>query len=285
MGHALAVGWVAAIRRWPIALLLWAVGAGCGLAFSLISGRWLEVSLNASLASRTLLKDLDLNILGELFQRHNESFRFLIFAAVVLGTAHTLLSVWLNAGVIKSVQDPDTRFTLSDMWSEGFLLYRVFFRLWLLATTLEVVIVAATVLGVRAVQRWLVQSPNELSVYGAAAGGVVLATIGLIVVIAIHDQARIYVVRRRTGALRAYRWASWFVWHGDRRALALAVALLGIGCTLWVFYQAIADAIPVTSSTGVTMSLIWGQVLLLARAGMRLVAFGAQTDLQAELPE
>lgn len=285
MRRAFARGLAGALRRWPIVLVLWLMGVLFGMAFTLTASTWLDRALIESFPSRSLVWDLNFTLLGDLLAHHRESLTVLWIVPAQLVVFFLLFSIWLNAGVVGAVQDPDVSFTLGQFWSRGMVRYGVFLRLWLIATTIELTALIAVALAVRGANRWLTESPNELTRYGVLAAGVALAAVLLLVLVVTHDHARIYAVRKRAGAWRAYRWAGWFVLRGDRRALALACLLLLAGIVLWGVYQPIADLIPVTSANLATVSLLWGEALMLGRALLRVASFAAQTDLQAEMPE
>jgi hypothetical protein len=285
VGHALVIGLGSAFRRWPLVIILWAAGVLFALAFSLISGQWLAWALNASLASRSLLKDLNVNVLTDLWVYHRESLAMLGIVGLVLVIAYVSFSIWLNAGVVRSVQDVDAPGTLSEFWRRGLVLYPLFARLWVLATVVEVAALVAVGLGGRLAIRWLAEVPHEMARYYALGGALLLAGGLLLFLVTIHDHARIYAVRKRVGALRAYGWAAWFVARGDVRAVPLALVLVLLGAAAWLVYQTVAMLMPATSSLGITVSLLWGQLLLQARAVLRVATFAAHTELQAELLE
>jgi hypothetical protein len=285
MGRAFARGLLGACRRWPIVIVLWLAGVAFALAFTLTASNWLDRALDESFASRSLVWDLNFNLLGDLLAHHRESLTVLWVVPVMLVVFFLLFSVWLTAGAVAGVQDPDVAFTLAEFWAGGIRRYRVFLRLWLAVTGLEITTLAAVAAVVRGANRWWVESPNELSRYFVLGTGVTVAAAMLLVLVVTHDHARIYAVRKQAGAWQALRWASWFVVRGDRRALPLAAVLLLAGGVLWLVYQPIAGLIPVTSANLVTVSLLWGQVLMLGRALLRVASFAAQTDLQSEMPE
>lgn len=284
MGRALISGLVGAVRRWRIVLLLWGVGVLFGLAFSLAAGRWLEVALDASVASRTLLKDLNANVFVDLWMHHRESLSMLVVAALVMIVVQLAFSIWLNGGVAGTAYDARSAVTLSEFWRRGLRLYPVFARLWLLAMTVTVVVLAGVAGGMVLLTRWLSESPSEMTYSYVLGAGGLLAALGLLLVVAVHDHARLYAARQDVGAARSYLWALWFVLRGDLRAPWLALALLTIGVVFWLVYQGMATFLPVTSGGGVVASILWGEVLLQGRALLRVVAFVAQAELQAEMP-
>ena len=285
MRRILAAGLIGATRRWPVALLLWLVTLLFGMAFGAAAGEWLDLALDASVASRTLAWRLDFNLLGDVFVHHRESLSVVTVVGMILGAVYVLLSVWLNAGVVGAVQDPDVSFTLRQFWWRGMVSYATFVRLWVTVSVLEVTVIAAIWMSVRAANRWLAESPSELSAYYAIAAGLTLGSVALLVLVTAHDHARIFAVRKRTGAWQSLRWASWFVVLGDRRSLLVALTLLLAGGAAWLVYQALAHVIPITSAEWAGVSLLWGQVLMFARALLRVTSFATQTELQAEMPD
>ncbi|HVN86431.1 MAG TPA: hypothetical protein VMW17_16475 [Candidatus Binatia bacterium] len=286
MRRSVVTGLVGAMQRWPVVVLLWLVGLLAGVAFLLAAGHWLSLAFDASLLTRTLAWDFNLTAVGDLFIHHGESLAMLASVTVVLIGGVLLFSIWLTAGVVRAVQDAAASFTFAEFWRRSLGLYPVFWRLWVLVMALDTLVIVAVVGAVHRLLRWLAESPNELTTTYALAAGFLVATIALLMLVTIHDHARICIVRRRFGAWRAFRWACRFVLHGDRRALTLTVTMLVAGVPLWLLYRAIEVLIPTTTPDGgVTISLLWGQVLMLGRAFIRVATFAAATELQAEFPE
>ena len=71
---------------------------------------------------------------------------------------------------------------------------------------------------------------------------------------------------------------SW--WTQCRRLVALA--LCAAGGLLTAFYQAVASQIRADWMTGVVLSIVVGQAMLLARVLFRVWAFAAEARLQRE---
>src|SRR6185295_5732339 len=115
-----------------------------------------------------------------------------------------------------------------------------------------------------------------------AAAGAFLTTLAWTFCSAVHDHARIRAFTNSEGALASYRWALGFVLHGGRRAFRVALTLLAIGLILSAFYQAIASFIQADWMTGVVLSILWGQAMLLSRALVRVWTMSAEAHLQGE---
>lgn len=285
MGRVLAAGCRGAVWRSSLVLLVWAMGALFALAFSLSAGHWLDLALDGSLTTATLLRDLDANVLIELWRYHHESLAQLFVIALLLVLTNVALGIGLNAGLAGTTQDPGVAVLPREFWRRGFALYPVCARLWGLATAIVIALLAAITVTARLLVRWLSESPSEMPYYYIYGTAFVLAGTMLIGLVTVHDHARIYAARRGVGALRAYRWALWFVTRGDARALLLAVTLLLCGGLVWLVYQSLATLLPPTTTFGMNLSLLWGQVFLLARAFLRVATFVAESELQIELPE
>ena len=69
------------------------------------------------------------------------------------------------------------------------------------------------------------------------------------------------------------------------RALSLAVSILGTGGMLWVAYQTVGMQIRTQSTSGITLSLVWGELLMFERAFLRVWMFAADSDLQNSTEE
>jgi hypothetical protein len=285
MGRLLLVGLAGAVRRWPIVILLWAIGALFGLAFSLAAGRWLTLALQSSLLTRALLKNIDANVVIDLWIHHRDSLAMLGGVGVVVGLAQLALSIWLNAGVAGTAEDALAPVALREFWRRGFDLFPAFARLWLLAVGMEAAAVTGAALAADAGMRAVAESTTEMSYYYVLGSAGALGALLLVVLVAVHDHARLYVARTDCGAWLAYRWALRLVLGGDVRAPLLAFVLLLFGSCVWLVYQTVGMLLPATSAFGLTASLVWGQAFLQIRSLLRVTAFVAQCELQGEQPE
>ena len=142
----------------------------------------------------------------------------------------------------------------------------------------------ASVLGMYVLGRTLVrsvaESPTEMLPYSIV-GGTTLATVALLLFFTtVHDHARIHCVATGSGATQAYGWALRYVTRRERRALPLAVLLLGAGFGVWLVYQTVGMFVHTSFSLGLAASLLWGELLLLGRMLLRVWVFAAETELQ-----
>jgi hypothetical protein len=266
-----------ALRHWPLVLVLFAVHVLAGTIFTAAGWSWLSIALDRSLATRSLLTNLDTNLLVDLFVHHAESFRMLVLVGGALAAAFLVLGVWLNASTVAVVGE-DLR--LGDALHRGLSLFPCFLRLWLVATAVNVaIIIGACVLG-RVSVRWTAESANDMTFYSIVGVTTVLALALLLVSVAIHDHARIRCAAAGPAAMRAYMWAIVFVLRREGRALLLMAALCGTGVALWAVYQSFGMLIATDSTFGVTLSLIWGEALLASRMVLRVWFFAAETVLQ-----
>jgi hypothetical protein len=278
MGQAFGLGLLAALRRWPIVVLLFVANLAVGLCFAGAAWTWLYESLDRSLATRTLLTDLDWNVFVDLLAHHGQSLRMLLVGGVLLALPAVLLSIWLNAATVVAVGEDGN---LGDCLRRGLSLYPTFFRLSLLSNVLSAAGVGCAVLLGRGLTRWTAESASELTPYLAGGTGVLVGALLLVFLVTVHDHARVRSTARGAGAMTAYGWALVFVARREWRALPLALALLCIGFTVWVAYQTVGMLLPANSAHGVVLSLLWGQTLLLARMLLRVWTFAATTELQS----
>jgi hypothetical protein len=278
MGQAYALGLRASLRRWPVVVVLFLANLAAGTGFAAAAWSWLSLSLDASLATRTLLTDLDWNVFVDLAAHHGQSLRMLLVGGALLAVPALLAGIWFNAVAVVAVgEDGD----LAVCVQRGLSLYPTFFRLSLLANGLGAAsVVAGFVLG-RLLMRWTAESTWELSPYLAAGAGALVGALLLLLVVTVHDHARVRSTATGAGALGAYAWALRFVTRRERRAVPLAVLLLSTGCVVWIVYQSVGMLVPTTSTPGVALSLVWGQALLLSRMLLRVWSFGAATELQS----
>ncbi|HVO24146.1 MAG TPA: hypothetical protein VMW56_11010 [Candidatus Margulisiibacteriota bacterium] len=278
MGRALGLGFLAALRRWPVVIVLFVANLAAGFCFTAAAWSWLSVSLDNSLASRTLLTDLDWNVFVDLLVHHGQSLRMLLLGGLLLALPAGLLGIWLNATAVVAVGEDGT---LGECMRRGLALYARFFQLSVLSNTLCAAGIAGGLsLGWR-LARWTAESPSEITVYCAIGALSLVAGLLLLFLVTVHDHARVRTTASGVGALRAYLWAVRFVARREWRALPLAFLLLSLGFVLWVVYQTVGMLVATTTGRGVALSLMWGQSLLCARMLLRVWCFAAVTELQS----
>ncbi|MFQ5668446.1 MAG: hypothetical protein ACE5I7_18735 [Candidatus Binatia bacterium] len=277
MGAAYVAGLWTALRRWALVLVLLLVNLLSGLGFTAVAWSWLSMALDSSLATRTLLADLDVNVFVDLFVHHGDSLRMLLVAAGVMAVFFILVGVWLNAVTVVAVGDDAGT---GECMRRGFSLYPAYARLWLLATVMNAISVGVAFLIGRGLTRWLAESPSEMSFYWAVAAGAVAGAVLLLFFVTVHDHARIRSAATGAGAVRAYVWAIRFVGKREWRAVPLAAILTASGIAVWAVYQTVGMLVATDSSPGVVLSLAWGETFLLARTILRVWFFAAETELQ-----
>ena len=278
MGRAFGFGLLAALRRWPVVVVLFVANLAAGLCFTAAAWSWLSAALDNSLASRTLLTDLDWNVFVDLVVHHGQSLRMLLAGALLLALPAVLFGIWLNAVAVVAVGEDGT---LGECMWRGLVLYPRFFRLSVLSNTLCAAGVGACVLLGRLLARWTAESTVELTVYLAIGAVTLVGGSLLLFLVTVHDHARVRTTASGVGALRAYVWALRFVGRREWRALPLALLLLATGFAVWVVYQTVGMLVPTNSSRGVALSLVWGESLLCTRMLLRVWCFAAVTELQS----
>jgi len=278
MGQAFGLGLLTTLRRWPLVVVLFLANLVAGLCFTAVAWFWLSTSLDNSLATRTLLTDLDWNVFVDLVAHHGGSLRMLLVAGVSLALPALLLGVWLNATAVVAVGEDGS---LGDCLRRGLTLWPTFLRLSLLANLPSAAGIGAAILVGRWVTRWTAESTSELTPYVLVGAGTVFAAALLVFLVTVHDHARVRSTAHRAGALSAYRWALLFVTRREWRALPLALLLLCTSFVLWVVYQSVGMLVTTSSTRGIVLSLAWGETLLFARMLLRVWSFAAATELQS----
>ncbi len=265
------------IHRWPVVLFLYAALMAPTLIFGAVAWARLQVALDRSLAGRTLLKDVDLNVFVDLFVHRKDAIVGIGIAAVLLIAGSMMVWIWLQASMIAALSDDES---LGDAMRRGAEVFGLCFRLWLITIVVNLAIVACFYFLGRAVLWWTAESTAEMTRYWVIGGCGLAAALLLLLSMVVHDHARIRGVSTDVDALAAYRWGLRFCLHDERRTVLLAIVALGAGLVLWSLYQGAARLVSVTSAPGVVTSLLWGQVLIVARVSGRFWYFAAANELQ-----
>jgi hypothetical protein len=276
---ALLRGCLKAGRLWPFIAFLWLINAVFGVLFFLAGAYWLSLALDHSLATRTLLRDLDPNVLVDLYHHHGESFRLLAVIAGLMAVGYVVLWFWLHGTVIFAVRA--SKGTVSGAaWRSGLHTTAGMGRLFALAAIVLALLTGLVAVAAWAAWWWTIASPAAMLTYQILGSAALIWAIGVVFLTAVHDHARIRYCVTGQGAWASYRWAWRFVLRGGKRAFLLAVGLQLISLSLWGTYHSVSMAFPVGALLGVAGALLWGQMFLFARMWMRVWFFAAQNELQ-----
>ena len=275
MLRAYLTGARVAAGLWPLVTVLWFCTAAFGVAFALASAAWLADALDGALATRALLRQLDVQVLIDLWTHHQAGLRMLLVLAAVLAVFHTALWWWLDGVVVAAVAP-----SAESPWQRGVTLAPVMAVLFALGLLVWLGWSAAVGGAAWALIRLTRDAPSPHLWELIVAAAVALWVLGTAWLIAVHDQARLRAGLAGAGALAAYRWALGFVAAGGEHAFALALLLQLSGLAIWAVYQVIGLALPLTELVGLTWSLLWGQLFLWLRSGVRVWRLAAQRQLQ-----
>jgi hypothetical protein len=271
MWSAYVGGFLAMLRRWPLVLVLWLIGVAFGLAFALAAQTWLGVALEGSLASRTLAHHLDADVFVDLWYHHGEGLRMLAVVAALLAATHLVLWWYLDGVVVAAVRGDDTA-----PWRDGVGLAPIMAQLYVL-TALAALLWSGAVAGPTwAALRSTREHPGAYLWYQIGGAALAFWLAGMVVVVAVHDHARLRAGLAGRGAVRAYGWALRFVLRGGVRAIPLALLLQASAVGL----LAVGETAALASALDPTASLLLGEGVLLARSAMRVWFFTAQHRLQ-----
>jgi hypothetical protein len=278
MWTAFLSGGRTAARCGPLTITLWLINALYGAAFGVASGYWLAESLSGSLATRTLLKDLDANVLIDLFYHHGSSLQMLLVVAAFLATAYVVVWIPLYGAIIATVRERGVSlrgaFRHAFEWSGRLAL--------LFVIALASFALLTTMIGAAAwwTLRFKAASPSEMTPYIIVGAAAAMWWLGAVLLGAIHDHARIRACAVQTQPFTAYWWAVRFVLRGRKNAFLVAFLLHLVGLAIWAVYQSVAANLPVAEGLGVAGSLLWGQAYLVARMVLRVWFFASESRLQ-----
>jgi hypothetical protein len=279
MRDALAAGLADALKRSPLVVVLWQVNLLYGAVFAGLAATALAVTLDGSWYTRSLLNELDPAAFFALYAHHLPTLELLGAAAAMLAVLYMAAWIPIHGAVVAAICG-DEDLGVRDALRAGAGVVAVFLRLGALALLVFVLLMGgvggAAFVGARLAREAAAPAVYELVVVGGLAAGVLV----WVLCAAIHDHARIRAFASGDGALRSYTWAAMFVLRGGRRAFALTLALCAIGWMVAAFYQAVASSLSADWMTGVVLSILWGQAMLLARALLRLWLFAAEARLQ-----
>jgi len=276
MWAAYVGGFRAMLRRWPLVLVLWMIGTAFGLAFTLASQGWLVMALEGSLASRTLAHHLDADVLVDLWYHHGESLRMLGVVAAMLAVMHMIVWWWLDGVIVAALRDGE-----ASPWRDGLGLAPVMARLYALAVGMALLWTAALAGPTWAALRSTREHPGAYLWYEVGGLALLVWLLGMVVLVAIHDHARLRAGLTGGGALATYGWATRFVLRDGEATLRLALLLQLTAASLLAASEYTSLALPLMDLLGLTGSLLLGTAFLLARTGMRVWFYTAQRRLQS----
>jgi len=279
LSKTLATGLQRASENLPLLFLLWVANAVFGLAAAVVSGFWLSDALGGSLATRSLARELDVNVFLELYTYHQDSFRMLLVTIGVLAAFYVLLWCWFDAAIVQAT-GRDQRGSLGDILSRASFDAPVMLRVLVFAWAIQVALTAFCGAAGWLCWRATLASSSEMTVYLIGAGTVALWLLFTTAAVAVHDQARIRACRQHGGARAAYRFALGFVLRRRPGAVRLSAVLLGAAFLPWAVYQGIGAVISTQESLGITGLMIVADVFLLVRMYVRVWSVAAHGELQ-----
>jgi hypothetical protein len=258
--------------------LVFAVSFAGGCVFMACAWVWLASVLDGSLATRTLLTALDVNVFIDIASNHTGSSSMFILSGTVLTGAAAAAWVGVN-GIIVAVVGRDCD-TLSEGVAAGLAKYAGFAGLWVAAMVAHAAVFGAAYVAARLSMDLLADGSSERA-YVAIAAACTMAGLAMLLGIAtIHDHARIRCVETGEAAWRCGLWACAYVMR-ERRALPLALSLIITTVLGWSVYQGVSSSIAADSTFNLTISLVWAQVFMAFRALVRVWAFASAAHLQS----
>jgi hypothetical protein len=277
MSGALTASLRRAIQRWPVVALLFSASLLAGLTFMVVGWRWLTIGLDGSLATRTLLGHLDVNVFIDLLSHRSDLLSMLVASGITIAAVFSVVWVWLNGIAVLAVLEPHS---LATCAARSFSLSAHFLGLWAMSLAVQAAAAASTFGVASFLVRRTAESPSEATFYlivGTAAG---VAAIAVFLLGTIHDHARVYCAATRASAVESYRWALRFVVATERRAVPLALVIVTVAGTAWIVYQSVGMLVAANWMTGVLVSLAWGHVYIATRLLLRVWGFALAAELQ-----
>jgi hypothetical protein len=277
MRRAYRRGLATALNQWRLVLLVFFVGLLGGLAFMACAWIWLAQVLDSSLETRTLATSIDAHVIIDIMAHHDSEIWMLAYALIPLAAAGLCLGTWTNALIVTAVTAESGSLVDSIRRAAG--KYRSFLLLLLLVGLCDAAVIGAAFVGWSFLDDWASHRSDELTRYWVLAACTLAGSTAVLLITATHDHARIRCLETADGAGRAFLWAWGYVLR-EPRTIALAFLLLATFAAVWLPYQTAGRLLPATSTIGLTLSLVWAQMFMVARSLLRVWAFAAAAALQ-----
>ncbi len=269
-----------AMAKPRLAVVLWVVNAGLAALAALPA--WFH--LNSLLGSRPeadrLLEGFSFGLLAEL--RHYQGAWMSLLASILLPLAVVALlgNALTSGGVLEVLTSDDDRRLLHRFGRGAGHFFGRFFRAGLAAGAMGLAISTILAVLVRAIGRQLEDSawePMPLAVAGVRFG---LVALTVIVVLMALDLARVrIVIEDSRQAVRLFFRSLSFVLRHPVKVLGLwavnSLVLLGVLAA----YLAYCNRFPATRGRFILATVIVQQVVMLARAGLRVGLWGSEIAL------
>lgn len=264
----------------PLALLLW----GAHLALAALAVAPFAAGFARLLGDRPaaagLLGRPSLDLLVQVLRAGGELFGTLPVTLLVAALLALLLNALLAGGVLEVLLTADDRPLLHRFARGAGHFAGRMLRIGAFAAPSALVLVVLAALPFFGAAKRLAENDREIAAAGLRLGGV--ATIGLVLLLVLLalDLARIRLVRDgRRDTFRALRTSFWLVLRhpfrivGTWLVLALALALL------LALYALVARLVPTTATLGILVLALAQQLLLVARAALRVALWGAEIEI------
>ncbi|MBI3782514.1 MAG: hypothetical protein HY270_03835 [Deltaproteobacteria bacterium] len=270
-------GGVIARQCMSVTLALFAANLAAGGVFMALGWAWLATNLDGSLASRTLLTDLDMNVFVDLVRHEHAGSGLVLSQGIVLLTVALGFWTWLNGMAAASVS---TRTPLRQSCNASLQLYPRLLFLGVVILVSQVVAAAAVFLTAHELTALTIGFATEMSSSGIWVVCLLLGGSVAFLISAIHDHARLHCLATDSTAWRSVTWATRFLLRRAPRALRANLTIGAVAVSTWVIYQSVATMIPGDRMPGVVCLLIWGQAYLMTRMFLRVWLFATESTLQ-----
>lgn len=274
---------VAGLRRASaqprLALMLWLVNLVLALVAAGPAASTLHALLADAPAGDRLLEGFSFGIAADLLKAEPGRFR-LLFALVIVAAVLALLANTATTGGVLDVLTTDDRRRFLHRFGRGAgRFFGRFLRAGLAAGLVVAAGAAVATAALRLLKRRLEDSPWEPMPFALGLAWLVLVAGLAVLVLLALDVGRIGIVREDgRSALRA-------CWTGLRFVLRHPFAVLGIwaGCAclfgvVLAAYLGVRSTVPAASALGIALMVVAQQLVMLARAGLRVALFGGLLD-------
>jgi hypothetical protein len=282
---AFTTGIKRATSEFRMVLLLYVVNVLAVLGLALAFRSVLVEGFGATLATSSLMSEMNYTVLQELLREHWEELGLVLRQVIWFSIIYMLVNTILAGGIIARIREQESGFSLREYFAGCGTYFFRFFRLFLIFVILLIILapVWAIVLGVL-FDVLTANATSEVAWFISFFVMVVLFLLPIMIVILIADYAKISTVLSNTHSMLRTAWrAVKFVFRNFITVISLQLLMLLIPIVLFVIYLWLDLSIGMTTVGTIYLMLLLQQSFILTRVWSRVLFFSGEMELFEDL--
>lgn len=266
-------------------MLLYATNLLLAAVLALAFRSVLISAFGSTMATSGLMEGLNFNTLTELLLKHGAEVGAVFNQIVWYVLLYMIINTLLAGGILTTLREKETRFTVREFFAGCGIYFFRFFRLFLLFGILLIILafVWMAVLGVL-FNAVTAEGSSEIPYIVWAIVILILFFIPLMVLLVIADYTKVSTVLSNTHAMVRAAWRSTkFVFRNFLRVIGLQLLMLLVPIVLFLIYLWLDLTIGMTTVTTLLVMFVIQQIFVVTRVWTRVFFFSGELELYNSL--